>query len=184
MPTVNLLLLSAMLVAPAEAKNCPNSQPCGNSCISWSKTCHVGSGRSTYTPPAPNPKPSPKANAYEPPAKSVFADPDDEPQTQAQVDPAAPPQAAPAPEAAAIDPTPTAPQKKAKKSVNKQSTEPEVTVAPPLPVTEAVATPTFAVATPPTEAERRTTRMVAFGGLYTLLLLVGIAGTFSVKSEA
>ena len=30
-----------LLLSLAEAKNCPNSQPCGNSCISWSKTCHV-----------------------------------------------------------------------------------------------------------------------------------------------
>jgi len=29
------------------AKNCRNSQPCGNACISWSKTCRAGSSGET-----------------------------------------------------------------------------------------------------------------------------------------
>lgn len=35
-------ILVAFLPATALGKNCPNSQPCGNSCISWSYTCHIG----------------------------------------------------------------------------------------------------------------------------------------------
>lgn len=38
-----------LLNIPAYAKNCKKGQPCGNSCISWSKTCH----KNTYTYPSP-----------------------------------------------------------------------------------------------------------------------------------
>lgn len=34
-----------LLIPPVYAKNCKKGQPCGNSCISWSKTCH----KNTYT---------------------------------------------------------------------------------------------------------------------------------------
>ena len=44
-----LTLVTAALAA------CPNSQPCGNSCISWKYTCH----QSTYTP-AKTPPTTPK----------------------------------------------------------------------------------------------------------------------------
>jgi hypothetical protein len=45
------LLVIAFLGYGADvlAKNCRNSQPCGNSCISWSKTCRIGSGSETVT---------------------------------------------------------------------------------------------------------------------------------------
>lgn len=63
--TLFLIALSSMVTA----KNCRNSQPCGNSCISWNKTCHIGSSSSgspatssTYrpapiSPEAARPKP-------------------------------------------------------------------------------------------------------------------------------
>ncbi len=36
----------------AQAKNCKKGQPCGNSCISWKKTCRIGTYSSnTYTSP-------------------------------------------------------------------------------------------------------------------------------------
>ncbi|WP_172590715.1 SH3 domain-containing protein [Shewanella xiamenensis] len=41
-----ILLLVFVLGHPisiANAKNCKKGQPCGNSCISWSKTCRIGS---------------------------------------------------------------------------------------------------------------------------------------------
>ncbi|MGY3853347.1 SH3 domain-containing protein [Aeromonas veronii] len=38
-----------LLIPPAYAKNCKKGQPCGNSCISWSKTCH----KNTYTYSSP-----------------------------------------------------------------------------------------------------------------------------------
>lgn len=47
---LSLLLLSAFSTE-AFAKNCRNSQPCGNSCISWNKTCRIGT-TSTYRPPS------------------------------------------------------------------------------------------------------------------------------------
>lgn len=39
---VLILLLFSVAFAPnyALAKNCKKGQPCGNSCISWKKTCH------------------------------------------------------------------------------------------------------------------------------------------------
>lgn len=40
---VSFLVMSAGI---SHAKNCSKGQPCGNSCISWSDTCHIG------TPPA------------------------------------------------------------------------------------------------------------------------------------
>jgi LysM repeat protein len=52
MRTVILLLL--LMGNTADAKNCKRGQPCGNTCISWSKTCHVG--RSSYSPPTAPPK--------------------------------------------------------------------------------------------------------------------------------
>ncbi|MFM2479509.1 SH3 domain-containing protein [Celerinatantimonas sp. MCCC 1A17872] len=36
------LLLSVCAVFNVEAKVCKKGQPCGNSCISWNKTCHKG----------------------------------------------------------------------------------------------------------------------------------------------
>jgi len=39
--TVLLLSLFILLIIPAHAKNCKKGQPCGNSCISWSKTCRI-----------------------------------------------------------------------------------------------------------------------------------------------
>lgn len=37
--------LLLFIVSPAAfAKNCKKGQPCGNSCISWSKTCRIGTG--------------------------------------------------------------------------------------------------------------------------------------------
>ncbi|MGE6293318.1 SH3 domain-containing protein [Aeromonas media] len=39
--TVLLLSLFVLLIIPAHAKNCKKGQPCGNSCISWSKTCRI-----------------------------------------------------------------------------------------------------------------------------------------------
>ena len=44
------LLLSDSLAA--NAMHCRNSQPCGNSCISWSKTCGQGGG--SYAPSTPS----------------------------------------------------------------------------------------------------------------------------------
>lgn len=42
MAAFTVAALLAMLPTQSHAKNCKNSQPCGNSCISWSKTCRVG----------------------------------------------------------------------------------------------------------------------------------------------
>ncbi|MBP4041739.1 MULTISPECIES: SH3 domain-containing protein [unclassified Aeromonas] len=36
-----LLSVFLFLISPAHAKNCKKGQPCGNSCISWSKTCRI-----------------------------------------------------------------------------------------------------------------------------------------------
>jgi hypothetical protein len=60
---ISILLFSA-LSFEAFAKNCKNSQPCGNSCISWSKTCRIGSS-STCQIPA---KPSTSYRSYSAPA--------------------------------------------------------------------------------------------------------------------
>ncbi|HAS6966926.1 TPA: SH3 domain-containing protein [Vibrio parahaemolyticus] len=38
-----LLVLISMFGFSVEAKVCKKGQPCGNSCISWKKTCRVGS---------------------------------------------------------------------------------------------------------------------------------------------
>lgn len=59
---LRLLLTTLFLIAlssTATAKNCRNSQPCGNSCISWNKTCHIGSssGRSPATSSTYRPTP-------------------------------------------------------------------------------------------------------------------------------
>lgn len=65
-----LALICLALTPGAQAKNCKTGQPCGNSCISWSKTCRVGSngGGTSYaaprsTSPAPESQisPSPKS---------------------------------------------------------------------------------------------------------------------------
>lgn len=39
--TIILLSLFLLLISPVHAKNCKKGQPCGNSCISWSKTCRI-----------------------------------------------------------------------------------------------------------------------------------------------
>lgn len=36
------LILLAALPGVANARNCTTGQPCGNSCISWSNVCHIG----------------------------------------------------------------------------------------------------------------------------------------------
>ncbi|MDS1911627.1 SH3 domain-containing protein [Vibrio parahaemolyticus] len=41
--TTLLLVLISMFGFTVEAKVCKKGQPCGNSCISWKKTCRVGS---------------------------------------------------------------------------------------------------------------------------------------------
>ena len=55
------------LTPGAQAKNCKTGQPCGNSCISWSKTCRIGSGGSgtSYVAPrssSPAPAPAPQTS--------------------------------------------------------------------------------------------------------------------------
>lgn len=51
---ITLLLVVVISGPNAWAKNCKKGQPCGNSCISWNKTCRIGGGTSyNYTPPAP-----------------------------------------------------------------------------------------------------------------------------------
>ncbi|MYZ43053.1 hypothetical protein EYW45_08785 [Achromobacter sp. KS-M25] len=44
--TFAVVLAVVSFVAPGTgwARNCKTGQPCGNSCISWSKTCRIGSG--------------------------------------------------------------------------------------------------------------------------------------------
>lgn len=52
------LVLSATV---AGAKHCKKGQPCGNSCISWSKVCRTPSvSESNSDRPAPTPGPAPK----------------------------------------------------------------------------------------------------------------------------
>jgi len=46
-----LVLLSIMALTNAHARNCTKGQPCGGSCISWSKVCRVGTGTSRPTAP-------------------------------------------------------------------------------------------------------------------------------------
>jgi hypothetical protein len=43
-----------------EAKSCKKDQPCGNSCISWNKTCHIAT---PSTPPAASAASSASPNA-------------------------------------------------------------------------------------------------------------------------
>ena len=51
------IMLGVILITPqnAYAKNCVKGQPCGNSCISWSYTCHIGTTTNPppYTPTTP-----------------------------------------------------------------------------------------------------------------------------------
>lgn len=44
-----IIVLGALLAIPfpAWAPNCKKGQPCGNSCISWSKTCRIGTPAAT-----------------------------------------------------------------------------------------------------------------------------------------
>ncbi|QSX31092.1 SH3 domain-containing protein [Shewanella cyperi] len=45
-----VFLLGLTIGFNAQAKNCKKGQPCGNSCISWKKTCRIGTYPSkTYT---------------------------------------------------------------------------------------------------------------------------------------
>ncbi len=168
----NLVILAWVFAGPAEAKNCKNSQPCGNSCISWSKTCHVGSGSSTYTPPRTSSKssaPTPKPAAVEPEPAPVVS--------EAAVADAAPPKA-PVVEQTGTPGTTT--KGKAKK-VTTTEVEPEAPV--PAPASAAVVAPPPPVAPALSGPEQQGTRFALFGGLYALLLLVGLAGTFGAKSE-
>lgn len=61
MAAFTVAALLAMLPTQSHAKNCKNSQPCGNSCISWSKTCRVGASAPrpapAYRPPPAQPAP-------------------------------------------------------------------------------------------------------------------------------
>ncbi len=47
------MLTLMMLAAAAGAADCDKGQPCGDSCISWDKVCHIGA-------PAPTPRPAPR----------------------------------------------------------------------------------------------------------------------------
>ncbi|CAM2737659.1 SH3 domain-containing protein [Pseudoalteromonas distincta] len=40
--SVLILLFFLLFTLSSEAKNCRKGQPCGNSCISWKKTCRIG----------------------------------------------------------------------------------------------------------------------------------------------
>ena len=40
--SVLILLFFLLFTFSSEAKNCRKGQPCGNSCISWKKTCRIG----------------------------------------------------------------------------------------------------------------------------------------------
>lgn len=44
---VLLLGLLVGLATEVTAKNCKKGKPCGNTCIAWNKTCHVGTSSST-----------------------------------------------------------------------------------------------------------------------------------------
>jgi len=59
--TVLLLSLFILLIIPAHAKNCKKGQPCGNSCISWSKTCRIN----TYSYKLATPSASSTPKIYE-----------------------------------------------------------------------------------------------------------------------
>ncbi|MFQ2818895.1 MULTISPECIES: SH3 domain-containing protein [Aeromonas] len=56
-----LLSLLILLISPAHAKNCKKGQPCGNSCISWSKTCRIN----TYSHQLVAPSTSSTSKVYE-----------------------------------------------------------------------------------------------------------------------
>lgn len=58
-----LLILLGLITTDAWAKNCRNSQPCGNSCISWNKTCRIGT--SSYVAPRSTLQAQPPAASYE-----------------------------------------------------------------------------------------------------------------------
>ncbi|MEH8226535.1 SH3 domain-containing protein [Aeromonas veronii] len=60
MKKMMIILFSStlLLIPPVYAKNCKKGQPCGNSCISWSKTCHKNTY--TYSSPIENKKTSKK----------------------------------------------------------------------------------------------------------------------------
>lgn len=51
MKKIILLILMAACSSVAYAKNCTKGQPCGNSCISWSYTCHIGTTTTVKYPP-------------------------------------------------------------------------------------------------------------------------------------
>lgn len=57
------LALFSLLTTDVWAKNCRNSQPCGNSCISWNKTCRIGT--SSYVAPTPAIRTPTPATSYE-----------------------------------------------------------------------------------------------------------------------
>tara|TARA_B110000196_G_C21115664_1_gene650360 strand:- start:853 stop:1278 length:426 start_codon:yes stop_codon:yes gene_type:complete len=40
--SVLTLMFCLLITFSSEAKNCKKGQPCGNSCISWKKTCRIG----------------------------------------------------------------------------------------------------------------------------------------------
>lgn len=45
---VFILIITILLSTTIEAKNCKKGQPCGNSCISWKKTCRIGNSNNSY----------------------------------------------------------------------------------------------------------------------------------------
>ncbi len=48
-PALAMLSLALILSFGAEARNCKKGIPCGNSCISASKTCRIGGGPTSTT---------------------------------------------------------------------------------------------------------------------------------------
>jgi len=71
---VALLGILVMLAAlPAEAKNCKKGQPCGNSCISWSKTCHIGTSSPKSSSKSTTTSPDRAAYKYEPQAENPIS---------------------------------------------------------------------------------------------------------------
>lgn len=44
-----ILILFMATSFSVSAKVCRKGQPCGNSCISWNKTCRIGTGSSVYS---------------------------------------------------------------------------------------------------------------------------------------
>ncbi len=61
--SLSMALLCA-LSAPSFSANCKKGKPCGNSCISWDKTCRIGS---SYSPPP--------ASSYSPPPATLYSSP-------------------------------------------------------------------------------------------------------------